>query len=375
MGKSGRQETPAFKCKLRIRVIQGDFVTKSNPKAPILVTGASGYVAGWIIKDLLDAGHTVHGTVRDPNKASSTSHLKTIAAGAPGTLELFQADLLQPGSFTEAMAGCELVIHTASPFILTGIKNPQEQLVRPALEGTENVLESVNETATIKRVVLTSSVVSTYGDAVDMAASGRQALDETDWNTTSSNDRQPYSYSKTLAEKKAWEINKKQNRWDLVTINPAAVVGPSLTPASNSASIDLLVQMGDGRTKIGVPAIELGIVDVRDVSQAHIRAAFNPDASGRYITSNQTISLLEVGKILRAEFGDSYPFPTRTLPKPLVWLVGPVAGLSRDFVSRNVGQTVKFDNSKSRNELGLEYRPVAQTLTEHFQQLIDDQLV
>lgn len=125
------------------------------------------------------------------------------------------------------MAGCELVMHTASPFLLQGVTDAQESLVRPALEGTRNVLDSVNRTESVKRVVLTSSVVAIYGDARESRDVPGGVFTEDQWNTTSSVDHQPYSYSKTVAEQEAWKYQKAQNRWDLVTIHPGLVLGPS----------------------------------------------------------------------------------------------------------------------------------------------------
>src|SRR5204863_2546437 len=138
-----------------------------------------------------------------------------LAEAHPGRLTLHRAELLEPGSFAEGMAGCELVIHTASPFLIGKVRNPQKQLVTPALEGTRTVLASVNETPSVKRVVLTSSVVAICGDNIDMR--GKDQLTEEDWNTTSTLDHQPYPYSKTVAEREAWDICGAQDRWDLVT--------------------------------------------------------------------------------------------------------------------------------------------------------------
>ncbi|MCK5886025.1 MAG: NAD-dependent epimerase/dehydratase family protein, partial [Alcanivorax sp.] len=241
-----------------------------------MVTGASGYIAGWIVKYLLEAGHTVHATVRDPNKAKSVDHLKRIADAAPGTLKLFKADLLDAESFDAPMQGCDILMHTASPFVLDGFTDAYEALVRPAVEGTRNVLNAANRCETLKRVVLTSSVASVYGDATDMK--GKSAFTEADWNTTSSVDHNPYQYSKVAAEREAWKIHDGQSQWDLVTINPGMVYGPSLTNASNSASIGTLLDMGRGKLKTGVPALEYGMVDVREVAQAHLLGAFKPEA-------------------------------------------------------------------------------------------------
>ncbi|MEE8056675.1 MAG: NAD-dependent epimerase/dehydratase family protein [Pseudomonadales bacterium] len=347
-----------------------------DKSAPILVTGGNGYIASWIIKQLLDQGFTVHSTVRDPKQKARVGHLEKMTQNAPGSLQLFKADLLEPGSFDQSIKGCELVIHTASPFILKGFKDAHAALLHPATEGTRNVLEGVNRTDTVKRVVLTSSVASICGDAVDLKQVPGGVFTEEHWNTTSNIDHQPYSYSKVSAEREAWAINKQQHRWDMVVINPSLVVGPSLTQGSNSASIDILKQFGDGTLKVGVAKFYCGLVDVRDVAQGHISAGFTPQASGRHILSATEMSMLDMGKILRKHFGDRYPFPTRQLPKFLTWLLGPiVAGIPRAFVSKNVGYPLRFDNSYSKQDLAQTYRPIEQSLIEHFTQIIDDKLL
>ena len=353
-------------------------MTVIDPKAPILVTGASGYVAGWIVKGLLEAGHTVHATVRDPNKASSVGHLQKIAANSTGTLKLFKADLLNQCEFVDPMVGCQLVIHTASPFIITGFTDAYEALVRPALEGTRNVLRTVEHTPSVKRVVLTSSVAATYGDAQDALNVPNGIFNESHWNTTSSVDHQPYLYSKTIAEREAWKLQAEQsepNRWDLVCVNPALVVGPALTTNSISTSISTLQQFGDGTMRLGAPKMWNGLVDVRDVADAHIRAGFTPEANGRYILCGETLSLLQMGAALRKQFGSKYPFPSLPAPKLGFWAIAPLYGFTRDFVARNMNYKIGFDNSRSRRDLHIEYRDVRIAVCEHFQQLIDDGLV
>ncbi len=345
---------------------------------PVLVTGASGYIANWIVKRLLELGLTVHGTVRNPDNEKAVAPLKAIAAQHPqGTLKLFQADLLKANSFDAAMAGCEVVIHTASPFIVRGFKDPDEALIRPAVEGTRNVLQAVNNTESVKRVVLTSSIAAIFGDNGDLADNPRGIFTEEDWNTSSSRDHQPYSYSKLMAEKEAWKIHDQQSRWQLVVINPGMVGGPALTKNSNSTSIDTLRNLGNGTLWPGVPDMRLAWVDVRDVAQAHIEAAFRPDAEGRHIISNGEPSMLEVATILKRHFPSGFKFPVLTLPKILVkWfgrLVDPSA--KPKFVERNVGHPLKLDNRRSIERLGLAYRPLEETFVDHFQQLIDDGLM
>ncbi|RZG65069.1 MULTISPECIES: SDR family oxidoreductase [Acinetobacter] len=342
---------------------------------PILVTGATGYIASWVIKSLLEQGHTVHATVRDLNKKKSFAHLEKIANQSSGSLQLFQANLLEPGSFDQAMHGCEVVLHMASPFVVTNYKDAVKDIIEPAVLGTENVLNSVNKTESVKRVVVTSSIASTYGDAIDIRQTANNEFDESHWNTTSSETHQPYPYSKVMAERKAWDMQKAQTRWDLVCINPALVLGPSLTPSTQSGSVEVLQQFANGMTLAGVPPMWNGIVDVRDVADAHLQAAFNPKAENRYIISGGTLSLLEMGKILRQRFGNKFPFPRNQLPKAAFKLLGPFIGFSKSFVELNMGYPIYFNADKSKKELGIHYRNIETSLVEHFQQLLDDGVV
>lgn len=339
--------------------------------APVLVTGATGYVAGWLVKRLLETGYTVHATVRDPSDPAKVGHLTRMGDDLPGTIRLFAADLLHDGSFAAAMAGCRTVFHTASPFTLA-VNDPQRDLVDPAVTGTRNVLGTARATDSVQRVVLTSSVAAIYGDNADLADLPGGTLTEAQWNTTSGLDHNPYAYSKTLAERAAWDLADGAP-WRLVVINPSLVVGPGVADAHSSESFTLIAQFGTGQMKAGAPPIAFGMVDVRDVADAHIRAAFVPGAEGRHITSEGTYRILDIGIALRDRFGDAYPFPTRALPKWLVWLVGPLAdrSMTRRMIARTMGHPWKADNTKSRRALGLTYRPVAPAVQEMFAQMID----
>ena len=344
---------------------------------PIFVSGANGYVASWLVKKLLEEGLTVHAAVRNPNDENKVGHLKEIAKNTKGELKLFQADLLIPGSYEEAMKGCELVYHTASPFI-TDVKDPQKELIEPAVKGTENVLLSACKTPSVKRVVDTSSCAAIYADAIDTVNAPGGKLTEEIWNTTASLDYQPYSYSKTLAEKKAWEIANSQQQWDLVTINMSLVMGPALNPGqATSESINILKLLGGGTVKTGVPMMGMGVVDVRDVAEAHYIAGFTPEAKGRYITSAHNTNLFEIASVLLPKYGATYPLPKRALPKWLLMIVGPIVNknLTRRFVRNNVNIPWNADNSKIKNELGMKFRSLKETMEDSFQVLIDNQLI
>ncbi|VWD59515.1 diaminohydroxyphosphoribosylaminopyrimidine deaminase [Burkholderia lata] len=339
---------------------------------PVMVTGATGYVAGWLVKRLLEAGLTVHAPVRNPDDAGKLKYLDEIAANTPGQIRYFKADLLKAGSYDAAMAGCQVVFHTASPLRLD-VKDAQKELIEPAQLGTRNVLETVNRTPSVTRVVLTSSCAAISGDNADLDRTPDRMFTEAIWNTSSSLRYQPYSYSKTLAEREAWMLVAAQQRWDLVTINPSVVIGPGINPDSTSESFNLIRQLGDGTMKAGVANLGIGAVDVRDVADAHVRAAFTPEASGRYIVSGHNTNLPDMAATLLDRYGKDYPIPRRTLPKWLVWLAGPIASkfLTRKMVSLNVDRPWIGDNRRSRDELGIRYRPLAESMNEFFQQLVD----
>ena len=338
--------------------------------SPVLVTGATGYVAGWLVKKLLEAGVTVHAAVRNPDAADKRAHLDEVAANAPGEIRYFKADLMDEGSYAEAMKGCSIVFHTASPFTIE-VDDPQKELIDPALLGTRNVLQSVNQTDSVERVVLTSSCAAIYTDAIDCQSAPGGILTEDVWNTTASLEYQPYSYSKTVAEKEAWKMADAQDRWKLVVCNPCVIVGPSLNAAPTSETFRLIKQLGDGTMKMGAPKLGMGMVDVRDVADAHIAAAYLPEANGRNILRAENTNFLEFGLVLQEKYGDDYPLPKKPLPKWLVWLVGPMQGIPRKFVSNNVNIEWKADNGKSLKELGLSYRPMKETMEDMFAQMIE----
>lgn len=338
---------------------------------PVMVSGATGYVAGWIVKGLLDAGCTVHAAVRDPSRTDKVKHLTDIADAGPGTIKFFAADLMQDGSYDEAMAGSGVVFHTASPFTID-VKDPQKELIDPAVHGTTTVLESANRTPSVTRVVVTSSCAAIYGDNVDIAKAPDGRIDESVWNTSSNLEHGAYSYSKTLAEQAAWKLAEAQDRWKLVVINPSLVIGPALQDKPTSESFSLVKQMGDGTMRMGAPKWGFGVVDVRDLAQAHIAAGFVPEANGRNIISGHETTLFDMSQELKDKYGQ-YPLPRGAAPKWLVWLMAPFmgGGMTRKIVSGNVNVPWRGDNSKGRRELGVTYRPLKNSMEEMFQQMLD----
>ncbi|XP_068343153.1 phenylacetaldehyde reductase-like [Pyrus communis] len=265
----------------------------------LCVTGASGYIASWLVKLLLQKGYTVKGTVRDPNDSKKTEHLRSLD-GAKERLHLFKADVLEGGSFDAIVDGCQGVFHTASP-VLISVTDPQGELLDPAVKGTLNVLQSCAKFRSITRVVLTSSLASVMMTGAPLTSD--VVLDET-WYSDPlfcEKHKQWYLLSKTLAEETAWKF-AKGNGIDLVSLNPGLTIGPLLQPTLNF-SVELLQNFMSGtQTTISNP-----FVDVRDVASAHIQAFEIPSASGRYCLVGQVADDLDILKILRQLY------PTLTL--------------------------------------------------------------
>lgn len=354
------------------------YIQSWNIGAPVMVTGATGYLAAWIVKQLLEAGHTVHATVRSLSESNKVVPLRLLAQATPrGRLKLFEADMRISGSFDAPAQGCGVVIHCASLACSPHHADAQQAVVHPAIEGLRNVVGAVQRTPTVMRMVLTSCVSAIYGDNADLHQHPRGSFDELDWNTSSSALHQPHAYAKLMVEREAWQQQAAQDRWQLVVLNPSLMVGPALTRAPRSCGVATLRALGSGRLRAGVPALVSGWVDVRDVAQAHLTAASRADVQGRYLLCAGERSLLQVAQVLRERFGPAYPLPRFELPKPMIKLLGPWVdqAMTRRYVERNVGYPLRLNNLRSRERLGVRYRALEASLEEHFQQMIDEGIV
>jgi dihydroflavonol-4-reductase len=327
---------------------------------PVCVTGASGYVATHIVERLLARGYRVRGTVRDPGRDSAVAHLKALP-GAAERLELVRADLLQDGSFDAAVAGCVAVVHTASPYALD-VADPQRDLVDPAVQGTRTVLASCKRAGTVKRVVVTSS-----GAAITDEPDGAHVLTEADWNVKSSLSRNPYYYSKVRAEREAWAyLDRERPRFDLVTINPFAVIGPAHTKALNP-SVNIVRNALTG----GFPVIfDLcwAIVDVRDVADAHVAAIETSAASGRYLCGAEPMCMPELVQIL-TDAGYGARVPRLSLTGRAGTALMHLAALfqrsgTRMYLRTHLARRFRFDHAKIRRELGVTFRPIRDSIVD-----------
>lgn len=286
--------------------------------AKVLVTGGSGYIGAHTIVALAAAGHEVRTTVRSLTKEPAVRAALTVGGCTPGDrLSFAAADLTQDAGWAEAVAGCDYVLHVASPFP-PAIPKDENELIVPAREGALRVLRAARD-AGVKRVVLTSSFAAVgYGHA-----ERDTPFDETTWTNVDGPGIQPYTKSKTLAERAAWDfIAREGGALELSVVNPVGVIGPVFSD-DLSTSIYLVKRLLDGDVP-GAPKLKFGLIDVRDVADLHLRAMTDPAAKGeRFLAvGGPFLAMIEISKILRERLGDrAKRVPTWEVPNFVVRLM------------------------------------------------------
>jgi nucleoside-diphosphate-sugar epimerase len=319
--------------------------------AKVLVTGGSGFIGTHAILQLLAAGHEVRTTLRSLNREVDVrAMLATGGVVRADHLSFTAADLLNDSGWAEAVAGCEYVLHVASP-IPEKVPKDENELIVPAREGTLRVLRAARD-AGVKRVVVTSSFAAIgYGHP-----QRSEPFDETSWTNINGGDVLPYVKSKTLAERAAWDfIAGEGGGLELAVVNPVGVFGPVLS-ADYSTSILIVQRLMDGALP-GCPKLYFGAVDVRDVADLHIRAMTNPAAKGgRFLAvSGDFMSIRDIAMVLKERMGSAgAKVPTRQLPD---WVVR-LASLRDPAVKQiipELGKIKNATNAKARSVLG--WRP------------------
>jgi dihydroflavonol-4-reductase len=341
--------------------------------APVLVTGGSGYIAGFLIRRLLDAGCTVHTTVRRREREAPLRALLAAQGDARGDgatrLRVFEADLLADAGWAEAAAGCALVAQVASP-LPQGVPRHADELVVPARDGALRVLRAARD-AGARRVVMTSSVAAiAYG-----RGRGEHHFTEADWTDTTRPGLTPYILSKTLAERAARDwVAAEGGGLELCTINPSVVLGP-VWSGDYSASVVLVKLLLDGRIA-ACPDIGFGVVDVRDVAELHERALTEPGLAGeRFIASGRFFKLIEIAAVLRAGLGErAARVPTRTLPDWLMRLAAPFSAVARAAASE-LGSVRHQSPAHTRQVLGWQTRREEDSILDCARSLLDQGLV
>jgi nucleoside-diphosphate-sugar epimerase len=351
---------------MRFRAINMEaFVSK------VLVTGGSGFVGSHCILQLLTAGHEVRTTVRDLKREADVRAMLRVGGAEPEEqLSFFAADLTNDAGWPEAVAGCDFVLHVASPFP-AGVPKHEDELIVPAREGALRVLRASRD-AGVKRVVLTSSFAAIgYGQKPQTAP-----FNETNWTDLSGEGLTAYVKSKTIAERAAWDFIAAEGRGlELSVVNPVGIFGPVLGP-DYSTSILLVQRLMEGAMP-GVPQLWFGAVDVRDVADLHIRAMTASAANGqRFLAvAGDFLSMLGMAKILRSRLGTAAKkVPARQLPNWLVRLAA-LRDPAVKLILPELGKIKNATNEKARRLLDWSPRSTEEALVATAESLIRLHLV
>ena len=337
---------------------------------PVVVTGASGFIAKHVVREFLKHGHSVRGTVRQLDKAGEVRRAIGRLGCEPSRLSFVAADLDNDAGWDAAVAGANIVVHMASPFPIAQPDNADD-VIRPARDGTLRVLQAATR-AHVKRLVLTSSSVAIfYGSGLPVG----HVYSEDDFTDETRSDLTPYIKSKTIAEKVAWEFVKATpDAPELTVINPAFVQGPALDE-DLSTSHELYRLMARG-VYPAAPRIRFPVVDVRDVAAAHVEAAIRPEAAGkRYLIGEGQLRLYELGQILARELPDlRTKVPKFELPDVAVRMLAILDKRLRTVLPE-LGEQKDYTNAKVRTGLGLKLRSADEAVTAAVRSLRDLRLI
>lgn len=329
----------------------------------VLVTGGSGFVAGWCIVELLRRGYTVRASVRSREReARARAALATVVDPAD-RLTYVTADLTSDDGWSAACEGCEYVLHVASP--LGGASGDGSALIGPARDGTLRVLKAATN-AGVRRVVLTSSAAA----STPPPRRGAYTANESVWTDPAGAYLDAYRRSKVLAERAAWDFMREHNgATTLTTILPAAIFGPVLS-IENLGSVQIIQRLLHGRPP-AIPRIGFCVVDVRDLAELHVRAMTADVAAGeRLLASGEFLWLKDVAAILRARLGErAARVPTRDMPDMLLraasWFVPPMR-----MLTPMIGRELRFSYDKAKRLLDYTPRPAADTIADCAESLL-----
>lgn len=328
-----------------------------DPPGTVLVTGGTGFLGGWCVNLLLERGHDVRTTIRDLARQQAVRDAVAKAGVEPGSrLTVVAANLTSDAGWAQAVAGCQYVLHVASPFPPVQPKDPNELIV-PARDGALRVLRAALN-ADVKRIAMTSSVAAIRPNRPSSETAPYTEADWTDGNDTS---RTPYVRSKTLAEQAAWQLVREADATDrLATINPGAIIGPALSD-DHSYSLQAVQRLLGGMP--AAPRLGFTFVDVRDVADLHVRAVTDPAGGGeRFIATDRFLWTYEVAAILRQRLGDAAKkVPTRVAPDLVVRAMALFDGSIRSVVG-DLGKRSWFSSEKARTTLGWATRPVEDSI-------------
>lgn len=333
--------------------------------ARVLVTGASGFVAQHVILQLLAKGYTVRGTLRSMKRADEVRKVLSAFDPRAQNIDFVEADLSSDAGWAEAVKDCTYVQHVASP-IPAVLPKDEMVLIRPARDGALRVLKAA-KAAGVKRVVMTSSMAAVaYGHGDKRA----EVSDETIWSNPDGPDNTPYTKSKTIAERAAWDyVNGEGKGLELAVINPTGIMGPALS-ADVSTSLEIPIRLMNGKTP-GVPRLGFSLVDVRDVAECQVKAMEIPEAAGeRFLATEGFLWFADAAEVLRKKFpAYDAKIPKRKIPDFVLKLMAVFQPIYKQTVTE-LGRTRKASNAKASRVLGVKFRTAEEALIASAESLI-----
>ncbi|MEO1335926.1 MAG: NAD-dependent epimerase/dehydratase family protein [Myxococcota bacterium] len=335
----------------------------------VCVTGASGFIGTHVVRALRTRGYSVRATVRDPRDRSKVDHLRAL-----GDVDIVPGDLMRPGSFDAALKDCAYVVHTASPVLMTA-RDPERDIVQPAIQGTRNILESVVKARTVRRVVVTSSIAAVY----NLRRPPAYVFTEGDWNEAALKEALPYPKSKVLAERAALQFKDSlpaREQFELTVINPTFVLGPVDAEIHLRTSPDLIRTIMNKKISLA-PDFFFNFVDVRDVAEAHVRAMVVPaeQLEARYICYADQLHMDDVCNLLADAFPERFRGRWR-VPNPLVYAYAAFdRRLTWAYLRQSLGRRIHIDNRRARQSLGLAFRSVNETIVDTARSMVELGLV
>jgi len=334
----------------------------------VTVTGASGYIGSHVVANLLARGRNVRATVRDAEDPIRVDHLNQLEITEGGSLEIVEMDLFDEASVHAAIAGCTDLIHTAAAVRISA-KDPQKQIVDPSVVGTRNVVAAIDAARTVERFVHTSSTAAIR----PMTWKDGETLTTKTWADDATLEGNPYGLAKVLAERivRDWHSDGGEEKPRMVTIHPSVVFGPPMSKIHLRGSLSFLNALVQRKVPVLIP-IQINIVDVRDVAEAHVRALTEGQNAGRYLTVSGDMQFSEISRTLR----DEYPqlkTPRFTVPYLIALIFGPLFDrrITLSWARQHLRRKLYWDATPAERELGMSWKPARESVLESVPGLIE----
>ena len=323
------------------------------------VTGASGFIGSHVVANLLARGRKVRATVRDAGDPIRVDHLKGLEIAEGGSLEIVEMDLFDEPSVHAAIAGCTDLIHTAAAVRISA-KDPQRQIVDPSVVGTQNVISAIDAAGTVERFVHTSSTAAIR----PMKWKDGQTLTTETWADDATLEDNPYGLAKVLAERivREWHSDGGDGKPRMVTIHPSVVFGPSMSKIHLRGSLSFLDALVKRKVPLLIP-IQINIVDVRDVAEAHVRGLTMGENAGRYLTVSGDMQFSEISRVLREGY-PSLKTPRFTVPYLVALLAGPLFDkrITRSWARQHLRRKLYWDATPAERELGMTWKGARESI-------------